>query len=69
MTDSNTNTAMADFNLFDMLRTFSQHMQYNVGEIFAIPCVGCEDGKLKYSTQSRQILFIYLFFTFYFRHI
>ena len=28
---------MADFNLFDMLRTVTQHIQYNEGEVFVIP--------------------------------
>ena len=27
----------ADFNLFNMLRTVTQHVQYNVGEVFVIP--------------------------------
>ena len=34
---SNTKTAMADFNLFNMLRTVTQHIQYNVGEVLFIP--------------------------------
>ena len=28
---------MADFNLFNMLRTVTQHIQYNVGEVYVIP--------------------------------
>ena len=28
---------MVDFNLFDMLRMATQHIQYSVGEVFVIP--------------------------------
>ena len=34
---SNTKTAMADFNLINMLRMVTQHVQYNVGVVFVIP--------------------------------
>ena len=32
----NTKTAMVDFNLLDMLRTVTRHIEYNVGEAFVI---------------------------------
>ena len=34
---SNTKTAMVDFNLFDMVRTVTWHIQYNVSEVFVTP--------------------------------
>ena len=55
---SNTKTAMADFNLFDMLRMVTQHIQYNVGEVFVIPRRISSDmmgGKIRSNAQSSQI--------------
>ena len=39
---SNTKTAMADFSLFNMLRTVTQHKQYYIGEVLVIPRRICQ---------------------------
>ena len=46
---------MADFNLFDMLRTVTQHIQYNVGEVFVIPRRINNGGTIRSGAPSSQI--------------
>ena len=46
---------MEEFNLFDMLRTITQHIQNNVGEVFCHTSSDMMGGKIRSGAPSSRI--------------
>ena len=46
---------MGDFYLSNMIRTVTQHIQYNVGEVFVYTSSDMTGGKIRCSAASSQI--------------